>query len=311
MTKIIEKAWEWLADANIENSTILRYVYSLGHFVRLGIAEIEQIDKRSFMRFAKERESEGVAPSTINHDLAAISSFCRWLWERDQFPLQTLLELRQLYHFVPPPPSPDYLTPEKFLALRTASASVHPTFELAVALGVHTGLRFSELRRVWFEDFDFSSEHAFVRVDRSRGRETKTKRPRTVPICEQFAKELVDCYGLTRGLSGPVFRPRVRGGVTTHSIYVHEKTLRNWLHEARQLVGWYFTWITMRHTFATWHVQSGTSIALVAQWLGNNVNICFRHYSAHVPGGNPQVEEGFKNYYRLENAKDQRGIFLN
>lgn len=300
MSAILEKAWTWIAESKLEKDTLARYIYSLGQFARLGVLNIDQITKRSFMDFARMRTKEGIGANTINRDLAAISSFCRWLWERDEFPLGILLELRELYQNIPPPPTPDYLSPEKYLALRVAAAGVHPTLELAITLAVHSGLRFGELRRLWFEDLSLATPSAFIRIDRSHGRETKTKKSRTVPLRRCFADELKNRYQFTPLLAGPIFRPRLRRGEILQTPYLHDSTFRGWLYEARRRAGFYCNWVTFRHTFASWHIQSGTSIAKVAKWCGHSISVCFAHYSALLPGGDTEIEKGFHRLLELE-----------
>lgn len=45
-------------------------------------------------------------------------------------------------------------------------------------------------------------------------------------------------------------------------------------------------WVTphiMRHTFATLHIQAGTPLATVADWLGDSYQVTFDHYAAYAP----------------------------
>lgn len=83
--------------------------------------------------------------------------------------------------------------------------------------------------------------------------------------------------------------------------------MRTWLCEAREGIGFYVNWITLRHTFATWHVQAGTSIALVARWMGNSVQVCYDHYCAHAPGGDPAIESGFAGLAGIEGVSEAGG----
>lgn len=289
MTCLLSRAREWIQTVQLEPTTLIRYVYSLGSLARAGVDQLEQVDRPTIKRFMVSKLQEGVTPSTVNRDLAALCSFLSWLYDLGEFALPTLLDLRTLYIRTAPPPPPDFLTHEEFLRLREAARSVHPILDLAVATAVHTGLRFQELRTLWTDDFVLDVPLPYVHVQRTRGRKIKTKRGRTPPIARAFADELL-ARGFTESVRAvfPPLKKDWRGGD-----YMATSTLQRWLWPAEERAGLKCNWITFRHTYASWLIQNNVSITKVAHYLGNGVGICFSHYGALIPGGDAEVEKGF------------------
>lgn len=285
-TRILEAAQEWIRDSPLEPDTLHRYVYSLGLLVRSGLTEIEQITAESTSLFLVERRKT-VGDETSNRDLAAVSSFVRWLYEQRRFPLETLLGMRQLYRRTKFVGVPYFLTAERYEVALPACAEIDRRLELAVALDTNSGMRFSEMQRSHYQDYTLVVDRPFVTVISS-----KTGKPRTAPIPKKFADELLGRWGFDRGY-GPVFPARKRRGEDLVSPYVHKTTFRMWLGDARKRAGFYWNWLTLRHTYASWNVQVGVSIAKVSRWLGNSIGVCYDRYAALEPGGDADIERGF------------------
>lgn len=301
MTRLLSRAQEWINSAQLEGSTLTTYAYSLGLLARGGIVRLDQVNRATVRRWTIDRLQEGASAATVSRNLAALCSFLGWLEQLDEFPLPELEKIRTLFRTLSsgPPPPPDFLTPEEFKALLSVADTIAPELRLAVAIGVHTGLRLEEIRTLWRSDFELVATLPYVRVQRTHGRKIKTKNERTVPISRAFADEL-----LARGFLGedrPVFpRTRLRrAGEDPVSHYLAHQTLQGWLRDAVKKGKLYCNWITFRHTYASWLVQNDVSIVKVAKFLGNGILVCFQHYGALIPGGDKEVEKGFaglKNY---------------
>jgi integrase len=154
----------------------------------------------------------------------------------------------------------------------------------------------NELRCLHHEEIFLDATEPYVRVVRDNNRELKTRTPRTPPISMGFAAELRRrCIGRPR--TGPIFPAGGHAKEARHSssLYVGHKALERWMDHAREAAGLGddVTFITLRHTYASWLIQGGVSIAKVARWMGHSVTICWKHYAGLIPGGDRDVEKGF------------------
>lgn len=160
---------------------------------------------------------------------------------------------------------------------------------IAVVLDLASGVRAGELAHLHHDDLHFAEEKPYLVVARDAERDVKTYRARTVPIRRRDASRLLD-LGLGGDRVGPIFPPEK---FSASGSYLAPNTLGRRLAVARAVagqIGGKLDFLTLRHTFASWHVQAGVSIAKVARWLGNCVAICERHYAALAPGGDPDCE---------------------
>jgi integrase len=279
---LIEVAAEWRADTGttgLRESTLRQYLHSLSLLARSGIKKVSDATPLAFRAFQRARLEAGRSPETCNRNLAALTSLLGWLHAERRVPLAQLLELRELYLERPQVPPPGFLTHERYRLLREVARAIDARFELLVAFGVEAGLRFHEAQQLHREDLALDLEEPFLRVSLTHGRRNKTDRERTVPIRKAFADEL-------RALeleAGPIFRARVRAHEDLLSPYVHRGTFRAWRRASLERAGpW--SWNLLRHTFASWHVQRGRDLALVAAWLGCGILVAKRHY-AEMPCG--------------------------
>lgn len=196
-----------------------------------------------------------------------------------------------------PQPPALFLTREAVAKLRSAALAVDPDLDLAISFAIFAGLRLSEIQKLCREDLDLDGRASFVRIAKDgHGR----RHPRTTPIAKEFAAEL-----LARGLpaSGPIFVRRYAFGKTP---YLGHGTFKKWLREARDAADLYFvTWFVLRHCFASWLRQGGVELSKISGWMGNTIRVCEKHYASLAPGGDPEIERGFKRLDDLE-AKETR-----
>lgn len=125
---------------------------------------------------------------------------------------------------------------------------------------VLTGLRMSELTSLRWEDIDFSRN--VMCVQSYEGFTTKSKKIRVVPMNEQVCSillernqvptsELVFCLSgrkLEKDKVSKTFKEYVRGSSVNQKLHFH----------------------SLRHTFATWLVQSGASLYEVQKLMGHS-----------------------------------------
>lgn len=290
-----ELALAWTLDApttGLRANTLYQYRLSLGLMARAGIGKVVQATPLAVRAFMKTRLAAGRSPETCNRNLAALTSLMTWLHADGRVPLSQLLELRELYLARPHMPPPAFLERERYRVIREITRAIDPVgrFELLVAFGVESGLRWHEARQLHAEDLALAIAEPYVRVSLTHGRRNKTDRTRAVPIRLAFAQEL-----LALELEpGPIFPARIRAGEDLLSPYLHKGTWREWRKASLARAG-FWNWNLLRHTFASWHVQAGVPIDDVARWLGCGVDVAKKHYAGHIPGGDKIVEVTFRD----------------
>lgn len=294
---LLELASAWAADAvmtGLRKTTLNSYRISIALLARAGIRTVGEATPLAVRAFLRARVGSGLSPETANRNLAALTSLLSWLHAEGRVPLAQVLELRELFLPRPGKPRPDYLVMPRYLRLREVAREVEPRgqLDLLLAFGVEAGLRYHEAVQLWGEDLDLDHEDAFVNVSLTHGRTNKKRRERTSPIRAVFARELRD-RGLPRG---PLFPARQRKGETLLSSYLHRNTFKGWREASAETLGWWWDWHLLRHTFASWNVQTGGKDILpkLSAWMDTSIPVLMKHYAALIPGGDKAIERAFE-----------------
>ena len=129
--------------------------------------------------FLEKKRAEGVSPRTVNHYRAILHRIFRlcvrpWLLLPSN-PVSATDPLRE------EPREPYLLTNEESQSLLRAAAD-HPMLKLFVTLAWETGARSGELLQLEWSDVDFERRFVTFTNDPARGRQTKGRRSRTVPL---------------------------------------------------------------------------------------------------------------------------------
>ena len=137
-------------------------------------------------------------------------------------------------------------------------------------VSLHTGMRFSEIARLTFGDLDFERGTVWVR-------QTKNGRSRHVPMTETIKDVFL---GINGGASGDLLFPGKNGKVRqsmsdTFERIVHSIGLNAGITDPRQKVVFH----TLRHTYASWLVESGTDLFVVKELLGHRSISMTERYS--------------------------------
>src|SRR6266480_1744969 len=150
------------------------------------VAHIQASDIAAFL---ETRKATGVKPRTVNLHRAILHRIFRlcvrpWLLIPSN-PVSATEPLRE------EPREPRLLSDPEYAALIAASAD-HPMLRLFVTLAWETGARSGELLQLEWADVDF--EHLFVTFanDPTRGRQTKGRRSRTLPLSPEGMTALRD-----------------------------------------------------------------------------------------------------------------------
>jgi integrase len=149
--------------------------------------------------------------------------------------------------------------------------------------GFHAGLRFGEVvmsRPDWFD-----LDHKVLHVTRSDEWETKDHSDRTVPLTDNFVSFLAK-YGLRYPF---MIAPKKLRAVKHRYRFDFSRRFEHYV--SNQSVS--MTFHDARRTFASLHVQAGTSIYKVARWLGDDVEVVSRHYG-HLADFDDEVNRAFR-----------------
>ncbi len=292
---LVDRLAAWARDVRegLRPRTLRGYLYLLALLPGSGIHQLKDLTRENLLRHIRERrEKDGICSATAKKIHVATLSFASWLEQNEEIPLTQLHSLREIRIKQPPAPPPRFLTREEYVRLVVAARSHRRMLGLAVAIAVHTGLRMNELRCLHHEEIVLDTPEPFVRVTRDDGRELKTATPRTPPFFSGFAASLRD-LGVGWPRRGPVFP--AQNLHQSRSAYLGHKALERWMAHARAAAGLQdeVNFVTLRHTYASWCIQSGISIAKVARWMGHSVAICWKHYAGLMPGGDREVDRAF------------------
>lgn len=143
-----------------------------------------------------------------------------------------------------------------------------PELKFCLFAGFHAGLRFSEVVASKPGWFDLNART--LSVLRDVDYDTKDHTDRDIPLTDAFALFLAGY-----GLRSPYMLAPYKLAARRHRYrfdfscrfenYVAIKGVRMTFHDCRR-------------TFASLHVQAGTSVYKVARWLGDDVDVVQRHY---------------------------------
>jgi len=294
----------WFADVTLRPASVARYRVSFNQLERAGITQVEDLTRAKIRRWVTDRRAVGRTMQTCKRDVAAVRSLLRWLEERDDVTLEQVRELERMRLKCAPRPPVRFLTREQYRLLLEAAGDVHELAEIAIALGVNSGLRLAELVPLRREDLELDLESAapapFVWVRRER-HETKTGKPRTAAMDVYFARWLASRPALA--IEGPLFPANglVGRGPRSGRECVGRATLQRWLVEARELAGLpWVTWLVLRHTYGTWLAMANKSSKIIADNLGNSARMAEEHYLGSQPGGRPD----FAGIFRIDDEDD-------
>jgi len=207
---------------------------------------------------AHRQRRAGLKPSTINRDLAVLSSALSWAIEKKWIRSRPRIKL----------PTP-YNTMQRFLTREEAKRLIKecPLYlQRIVRTALATGMRRGEILAMRWRWVDLA-----YRVISIPGQHTKNGKMRPVPInndCEAVLLEVED--------------RAVLGGPVLHAPSI--KKVKADFRKARDRAGLRgLRFHDLRHTFASWLVQAGEDLYTVAEILGHQDVKMTRRYAHLAP----------------------------
>ncbi len=207
---------------------------------------------------AKAKEATGVAPATVNRLLAVIRSILRkakfeWEWVNTIPKIRFRREANQRIR---------WLTPNEAARLMK---ELPEHLKNMVGFTLATGLRASNVSGLRWKDVDMQRAHALVNPEQS-----KSKKAIPIPLNDDAMSILKKQMG-KHSIYVFTFRDKPVKGCNT----------RAWQRALKRADIRDFRWHDLRHTWASWHVQNGTSLQELQQLGGwSNLDMVLRY--AHL-----------------------------
>jgi integrase len=227
-----------------------------------GSLYLDQITGELIKKTAKIKSEEGVEPRTINVILQLIRSILRlardeWEWI-DAIPV---IKLRKQ-----PKGRVRWITHEESMRLL---AELPPHLADMVAFSLAAGLRASNVCNLQWNVIDLDRRHAYIVWD-----ESKNENAIPVPLNDAAMEVLLRRREATGGKY--VF--------TYEGHPVKQVSTKAWYSALKRAGIEDFRWHDLRHTWASWHVQSGTSLHELQQlggWSCYAMVLRYAHLSSH------------------------------
>jgi len=243
------------ARTNLAPNTVLLYEGALRSFVRiLGDKRMDRYTSFEIERFKSLRLADGVSPAKVNMDYRSVKAFFQkavmWGMIRNN-PFVGVKQLRI------PQMRPVFLSKDEFAVV--TAAIPHQWFREVVTFAVMTMMRVGEIVNLSWESIDLVNR--VIQVDNKVDFRTKSRRPRTIPMNDWVYRLL--CAKADK--NGYVFRfPDGR----KLNIHYASKKFKSYVKASgiRQDIHFH----SLRHTGASWLVQSGVSIYSVQRLLGHS-----------------------------------------
>jgi integrase len=211
---------------------------------------IDEVRKTHIAEFVAQKKRDGLKTPTIRRYLSTLSSVFSFA-ERSGWLNQNPLARFDKRSLPEAQPRTRFLSRSEYRRLLSvADPHLKPIIEMAV----QTGLRQNELLGLRWEQVDLERREVRLVV-------TKSNRPRVVPLSDRAVAIFVATAPI-----GP--SPYVFTNPRTGQRY---RNVRQSFQKACSRAGISdFRWHDLRHTFASWHVQSGTDLYRLSRILGHS-----------------------------------------
>jgi integrase len=266
--KAASEAWLELKQPTVSPKTHRIEKTSLGHILPvLGQKLLSDIEPDDISRYQKQRLRDKASPKTVNLEVGTIRAILRRhrLWANIQPDVRMLPTIDDVGKALPPDDEKKLLNG----CADSRSRSLLP----AVLLALNTGMRYSELRLLRWEQIDL--ERRTVRVGKSK---TEAGTGRTIPLndkatkvlkfwAEQFPDRELEHFAFPSeryGAGGDDFEPTV-WDVTPN------KPIGSWKEaweSVKRKTGVEVRFHDLRHTCVTRMLEGGVPLSVVASILG-------------------------------------------
>lgn len=241
---------DYMMAMNYSVNSIRNYVQAFNQFqMSFEYQNPDELTEKQIVRHLAQMMEKGLSAASLNTTINALQFYFKTVLKREKFNAK-LPRPRQEHHL------PSVLTMEE--CARIFEQVINPKHKLLLLLGYGAGLRRSEIINLRWEDILFA-EHK-IHIKQSKG-----KKDRMVMLPYSIVSYLED-YRRLHGVEGWVFEGQYKG--ESLSAGTVQQVMRNAVVKAglekRASVH------TLRHSFATHLLESGTDIRYIQQLLGHS-----------------------------------------
>ncbi len=224
-------------------------------------------------RLVRAKAYAKTGPAVANKSFAALRAMLRWGRSVGMTETRAADDARPLPQSSPAPARP--YTPDEVARIAAGCELLRDSTLVYVA--AYSGLRWSELCALEWDDIDFDAETIDLRrsldIDR-RTKSTKSGRERIVPVLAPGMTALREWREQAPAGIDLVF-PDETGGPLSSNWYRHDRTMEDVTSDDRNLgrirkaCGIHFEMHQLRDTYASILIQSGIGDAELTLWLGH------------------------------------------
>lgn len=226
----------------------------------LNTVPLKSINRDLVEDIALKKESEGASPATVNRVLALIRSILRraereWEWIDKAPTIRMRKEDNKRIRWI---------SAEEAVCLKN-NLPEHLT--IAMEFAIQTGLREANITGLEWHEIDFNRCHAFIPAHKS-----KSGKAIAVPLNQ---KAMAVLYNQLAKHPQYVF--------TYKGKPIRRFNTRAWRKALKRAKISDFKWHDLRHTWASWHVQNGTSLHELQQlggWASFDMVLRYAHLSS-------------------------------
>ncbi|MGQ3887815.1 tyrosine-type recombinase/integrase [Legionella sp. CNM-1927-20] len=227
--------------------------------------QLHEITRDILENIADKKEATGVTPITVNRMMEVVRAILRkahreWEW-LDKVPVIRMrhVEKKRIR----------WLTQEQATRLLR---ELPPHLKEMVTFSLATGLRASNVKGLQWQDIDMQKQHAWIHPD-----EAKTKKAIPVPLNKDAMAILTNRLG-----------KHLKYVFTYKDKPIQQCNTKAWKNALKRAGIDNFRWHDLRHTWASWHVQNGTSLQELQQLGGwSNFEMVLRY--AHLSSAHLQI----------------------
>lgn len=225
-----------------------------------GHCDLVDITQEKIEEIAIIREKEGVSPATVNRLLSFIRALLRkaakeWEWVDNIPNVRMRKEENKRIRWITQGEA------MRLLNVLPSHLSAMAAFSLA------TGLRQANAKNLKWEDVDLIKRHALIHSDQA-----KAKKAIPVPLNEDALQILQKQIGLHNEY---VFTYRGEA--------INQVGTKAWRKALKKAEINDFRWHDLRHTWASWHIQNGTSLQelqILGGWASLDMVLRYAHLSS-------------------------------
>jgi integrase len=241
----------------------------------LGHLRLRDISQRHIEKWISDKCSKGLKPGSVNRHITSVKAMFKKAAEWDYVPRSPAERIKKLKD---PQRSTRFLSTEEAEHLLNECHNGPPHLYPLVLLALHTGMRWSELRHLRWQDMDFKREE--VRVENMEEHLTKSGKVRAIPMTRTVKEYFSEKRGIGFLFGNPNGKPL--------------KQLHKSFHSACRRAGIEnFRFHDSRHTFASHMTMKGVPSRSVQELLGHGSGRMTERYSHLSPQHMHEAVKGF------------------